>query len=116
MSKALPNRTNIILSNSDDFFASDAVTVKSLGHAIDIAQNALGGDDIFVIGGAQTYRATLPYASRLMITMVDAEFPSDAYFPEIDMQKWHVESEQLAQNEKDQFPLHFIVLVRKTTP
>lgn len=114
--KALPNRTNIILSNSDDFISPDAVVVNSFGRAIDIAQNAPGGDDVFVIGGAQTYKATLPYASRLMVTVIDGEFTSDTHFPEIDMKKWRVETERLVQEEKDQFPLHFITFIHKTAP
>lgn len=114
--KALPNRTNIILTHSDDFIPLDARVVHSFEQAIVIAQNAPGGDNIFVIGGAQTYRETIAHANRLMVTVIDGEFASDTYFPEIDMQQWQIESERFIQKEKDQFPLHFITYTRTAAP
>lgn len=114
--KALPNRTNIILSTSSEFTTRDARIAHSFEGALEIASASPGAEDIFVIGGAQVYNAALIKADRLLITLIDAEFETDTYFPEIDMTTWFTENEQLIQNECDLFPLHFLTLKRKTTP
>lgn len=78
--RPLPGRLNVVLSRSLKE-ADGAVVASSLDEAI----NACGGCEMpFVIGGADIYREFLPMASRLMITAVDADVPSDvdAWFPE----------------------------------
>ena len=41
-------------------------------------------DELFVVGGAQVFAATLPMADRLYLTLIDHEFPpgdAPVYFP-----------------------------------
>jgi dihydrofolate reductase len=45
---------------------------------------SLNSKSIFVIGGAQIYEATLPFAKRLLLTEIHADFEGDVYFP-----KWN---------------------------
>lgn len=117
MGKALKNRTNIVLSNSPLFTASDAVVAPSLCEALKHASDAPGRDEVFIIGGTQTYKTALPFADKIIMTIVEDQFETDTHFPEIDMSKWTTESEQrLPTDEKDLFSLHLITLVRKTAP
>ena len=37
--------------------------------------------DIFIIGGAETYAAFLPYADRILLSWIHADFEVDTYFP-----------------------------------
>ena len=37
--------------------------------------------EVFVIGGAEIYRAMLPRCRQLLVTHVKAEYPGDAFFP-----------------------------------
>lgn len=112
--KVLPNRTNIILSTSLNLTATDVAIARSFEEAVELAKVSPGAEQIFVIGGAQVYGRALAIADQLIITLIDGEFKADTYFPEIDMTEWFVENEQHIQNEKDQFPLHFLTLKRKT--
>jgi len=115
MGKALKNRTNIVLSNSPEFTASDGVVAPSFCEALKHASDAMGRDEIFIIGGTQTYKTALPFADKIMITLVEGQFETDTYFPEIDMSKWTTVSEQkIPINERDLFALHLITLIRKT--
>ena len=36
---------------------------------------------IFIIGGAQTYKAFMPYVERFLINRVDYDGPADTWFP-----------------------------------
>jgi dihydrofolate reductase len=67
--KALPGRTNIVLSRSEGFSPPDCLVVKSL----DDARVAAGAQSVLmVIGGAEIYRQCLPLAARIHLTLIDA--------------------------------------------
>ncbi|MDE6105679.1 MAG: dihydrofolate reductase, partial [Bacteroidales bacterium] len=50
-------------------------------------------EDIFIIGGGQVYKQLLPYADRLYLTEVQADFEADTFFPSVDAAQWRVEEE-----------------------
>src|SRR5271163_2832160 len=65
--KALPGRTNIVLSRSASFSPGDCVVVNSL----DDARIAAGAESsLMVIGGAELYRQCLPLADRIHLTLI----------------------------------------------
>ncbi len=80
--KALPGRTNIIITRNPDFSALGGETAKSFKDALEVARQAVGSDEIFVIGGGQIYSEGLPFVDRLYLTLVDSDEPGDTYFPE----------------------------------
>src|SRR5436190_12493079 len=49
--RALPNRTNIVITHNSGLQAEGCVIVGSLGEAIEKAKRAEGNEEIFVIGG-----------------------------------------------------------------
>ena len=75
--KALPGRTNLVLSRSSEFAPRDCTVVAS----IDAARAAAGdGAALMVIGGAEIYRQCLPYR-RIHLTLVHATIEGgDAFF------------------------------------
>jgi dihydrofolate reductase len=78
--RPLPGRRNIVLTRQTDYVAEGAEVVTSLGEA-------LAGDDIWVIGGAEIYPLALPRASRCEVTEVDVYLPredDDAIAPVLD--------------------------------
>lgn len=81
-SRALPNRTNIVVTRNPDFKAEGAIAVTSVESAIAQAKGHPGDDEIFIIGGAEIYKLALPLTDRLYITMVNGTFDADAFFPE----------------------------------
>jgi dihydrofolate reductase len=76
--RALPGRTNIVVTRDRDFRAPGAATAFSLEQALGLAA---GAPRAFVIGGAEIYALALPLADELLLTEIDAEFPADAFFP-----------------------------------
>ena len=89
--RLLPGRTTVIVTRQRDYAVPGAVVV----HSIEEAMAAAGADaEIFVIGGADLFRETLPLADRLYLTIVDAEPAGDTFMPEIDMSEWRETSSQ----------------------
>jgi dihydrofolate reductase len=91
MGKALPRRTNIVVTRNPAFRAHDAHVVADLDAALAAARAdaaARGVDEIFVIGGAEIYASTLPIADRLYFTLIDADIDGDTLFPPLDEREW----------------------------
>ena len=85
--RPLPGRLNVVVSGNPGYSAPGAIVAGSLADAIEKAGR--GSDaEVFVVGGAKLYRQALPLAGRLYLTEIDAEFPGDALFPEIDAREW----------------------------
>ncbi len=76
--RPLPGRKNIVLTSNANFPVSDGVAV--ITHPKDIETFCRDGE-CFVIGGAVTYRLFLPFARRLYVTHIEAEYDTDTVFP-----------------------------------
>ena len=91
MLRLLPGRTTVVVTRQRDYRIPGAIVAASLEEAI---AACAGDDEIFVIGGAQLYDASLPIADRIYLTTVDAELEGDTLMPQIDLAQWHVHSSQ----------------------
>lgn len=80
--RPLPGRTNFVVTKSGWYEAEGAQTAFSFPEALSYAKDAPGGEEVFVIGGGELYRAALPFASRLYLTLVDDNTPGDVTFPD----------------------------------
>jgi dihydrofolate reductase len=85
--RPLPNRNNVVLGPSD-WEAPGIVVCQSIDESLKIAQ--LYGNDIFVIGGAQTYAQFLPLAQRLVISYIKQDYEGDVFFPAFNLSEWNV--------------------------
>ena len=98
INRLLPGRTTVIVTRQRDYTVPGAVIAHSSRDAIDACQ---GDDEIFVIGGADLFRETLPLADRLYLTVVDAEPEGDVLMPDFDATAWRETSAQaFAPDEK----------------
>lgn len=78
MGKPLPNRKNIVLTNSN-ISLNDALVINDYRQILDIKE------DVFIIGGTEIFELFLPYANRLYLTEIDYESDADSYFPKFDL-------------------------------
>lgn len=76
--RPLPNRTNIVISRDKDYAAPGAIVCTSLEDALRAAE---GMDEVFVIGGGELFKATLPRADKLYLTLIDSDEDGDIHFP-----------------------------------
>ena len=73
--KPLPGRENWVVSRSADF--PDVRMIRDLTEIREPAD----GRELFLIGGAELYRALLPHCSELFLTQVRRVVEGDAFFP-----------------------------------
>jgi len=108
LGRALPGRTNIVITRNTGYKAEGATVVHSLDDAIHAAGDV---DEAMIIGGANLYAQALPKADRLYLTEVDGEFEGDAWFPAIDESRWRAESsESHLPDSKNSHPYRFVIL------
>lgn len=81
MGRALPRRMNIIVTRDPDYRQENCVIVHSIEDAIEKAR-LLDGEEIFIIGGGEIYKAALPYTDRLYLTVIHGERDADVFFPD----------------------------------
>lgn len=93
--RPLPNRTNIVITHDRNYTytAKGCVVTHSIEEALEIAyrkyrkarpcdkQGQPLKKEIFIIGGGQIYKQTLPLADRLYLTIVEGNFDADTFFP-----------------------------------
>lgn len=105
--KALPGRTNIIITRQKDFKRDKVTVVTSWNDAVFVAQET-DAKELFVIGGGEIFKETIDKADRIYITRVHTKLDGDVFFPEIDRSKWHLKSErEHAADEKHQYSFTF---------
>lgn len=109
---ALPGRRNIVITRQVDYVANGAETVGSLQQAIDAVEQC---DEAFVIGGGEIYTQALPHASKLYLTIIDADVAdADTFFPQIDPAQWEtIEESEDKQDPRSGATYRFICLSRK---
>jgi len=93
LGRALPGRTNLVLTRSGQVPYAGMHAVTSLAQAQAIAAEE-GAQELCVIGGGEVYRLLLAQATDLHLTWVDADVPADTWFPALDPQAWQEVSSQ----------------------
>ena len=106
MPKALPNRTNVIITRKTDYKAENAIVVNSLEKALKVAEN---DNQPFIIGGGEIYKLSIEIADRIELTRVHTSIEGDTSFPEINLEKWQeVKNEKRLKNEKNEYDFSFL--------
>ncbi|WP_183562628.1 dihydrofolate reductase [Mucilaginibacter sp. SP1R1] len=108
--KPLPKRRNIVITRQ-------AITIEGC-EVVSSIQNALalcsGEDEVFIVGGAEIYRQSIPLTNRIYLTIIDQDFDGDTFFPELDAAEWEEkEREDFEPDEKNKLPYSFITLERR---
>ena len=78
--RPLPNRLNLVISNTQKYKGKNIITVHTLEQALYLAT-----DKAFIIGGARLFKEALSLADVMYITEVNLEIEDgDVFFPEFD--------------------------------
>jgi len=103
--RALPARTNLVLTRGADA----PFTGQRVVHSIDEAIEQAGGTELAVIGGGEVYALALPHATRLQLTWVDTIVAgADAFFPRFDAREWIETSRKThPADARHEFPFDF---------
>jgi dihydrofolate reductase len=105
----LPHREHVVVTRDPDFRAPGCLVVSSPAAAV----RAVEAPEIMVVGGEQLYRAMLPMAQRMYLTLVAVRLQGDAFFPQWDPACWReVSREERARDENNENDLVFLTLER----
>jgi dihydrofolate reductase len=123
--RALPGRTNVVITRDKSYRAEGCEVVGSLNEAIMKAKQAERVSaaqtskkfrrprEIFIIGGEQIYREAMPVLERIYLTKVHAKIDGDKFFY-YDPEEWkQVSSEKHPADSRNQYDFEFTVLERK---
>lgn len=93
--RALPGRRSIVVTADAQRRFEGAERAASIEEALEIASHpgadrSIATDEVFVIGGARLFAATLPLAQRAVVTEIDRDFEGDTRFEALDSRAWSV--------------------------
>lgn len=80
LGKALPGRTNIVITRDQNWNFEGVVVTHSLEEALEKARE-IDHEEIFIGGGSQIYEQALPFVDRLYLTRIDDTKEGDSFFP-----------------------------------
>lgn len=110
--RPLDGRHNVVLTRNQDYAAEGCTVVNS----VDEALKAAGQGELMVIGGSAIYEQMLPMANRIYLTLIDAEFEGDSYFPMIEPGEWSEVSREICPADAaNPYNYAFVVLERQRT-
>ncbi len=111
--RPLPGRTNIIVTRNKEWNNSSVIVAHSIPDGILVAQNA-GVEELFILGGSNIYFQTQELWDKLYLTKINTEIPNaTAFFPELDMEKWKLCSEEPHKaDDKNAFDYNFCLYER----
>ncbi len=103
--KALPQRTNIVITKNPEFRAEGVLVVNSLEDAVSKAKVSEGSEEIYIIGGGQVFKEALEkeLIDRLYLTLIDGNFNADTFFPDYSKFKRVSEENHTSDNYKFSF-------------
>ena len=111
--KPLLGRTNIIVTSNKEWSAENTITTTNIDNAIKVA-NDTNSNEIFITGGGEIYKQTLPIADKVYLTRVHTTIDGDAFFPEMDLNIWKIDFEKhVKSDEKNKFDMTFQTWKRK---
>jgi len=115
LGRALPGRTNLVLTRSGQVPFTGMQAVSSLDEALHAAAD-LDAQELCVIGGAEIYALTLAQAQRLYLTHVETVVDgTDTWFPAFDPEDWlEVTRSAHAPDERHEFGFVFVEYRRVT--
>lgn len=112
--RPMPGKKYIVLTRDKAYKPEreDAVAALSIDEAMQIASET-ESPEVFVIGGGEVFKNTLPLASKIYATEIDATIEGDTYFPEIDSSDWRkTNTEPREADEKNNFAYSFVTYER----
>ncbi len=109
----LKNRVNIVLTRDTEFSREPAVVCNSIDEVLEKVKE-YDTDDVYIIGGAEIYKAFLDYCDTALVTHVDAVAPkADKKFPDLSaIPEWEL-TEKSEEKEGNGFKFRFCTYKKK---
>jgi dihydrofolate reductase len=95
LGRALPGRTNIVLTRQSGYRAPGCLVAQTLDEALALAESC-GAEEVIVIGGSEVFEVLVPRCERVYLTIVEGDFEGDTFFPVrmLDSPDWELVQEE----------------------
>lgn len=118
--KPLPGRDNLVLTSANpnyisDHFKNQVTLFSNFDSLLKFLVLNYDQTEIMIIGGGEIYRKFLPYAKKIYLTLVDAAFTADVFFPDLDSSLWQESAASrvnFQQDEKHAYGYSFLEFFR----
>ncbi len=106
--KALPNRTNIVVTRQD-------ISIEGVifVHSIEEAYEKADSDKVCIIGGAQIYGLALDTADTIYATEIKTESNGDVFFPTLSSEWAETERQEFQADENNLFDYSFVTYTKQ---
>lgn len=106
----------VIITRNEHYRSEGAIIFHTIPEGIAYARQQ-GEEKLFILGGGEIYKATLPLATDLYLTQVEGVFPeSTAFFPPVDWEQWQelpAETLRFERSARNSHPFTIQHFVRK---
>jgi len=84
--RPLPGRLNIVITRNPDYKAEGITAFGSVDDAVAYVKKHADEwkDEIFIVGGGEIYKQTLPKTDRIYLTEVHRKIEGDTFYPAVD--------------------------------
>ncbi len=89
--KALPGRTNVVLTTNHKLVLPDCHIAHSLAEGIRCCSNQ---GKVFIIGGRTLYQQAMEYVDTILLSVIHREYTGDITFPAIPSESFQLISEK----------------------
>lgn len=96
--------TNI--KNSESI--SNCKNIKIVTDISELEEYINDKNENFVIGGESIYRELIDKCEKMYVTQINSDFEGDAYFPDIDLNKWKVIEKIHGPKDENDFEYDYI--------
>jgi dihydrofolate reductase len=70
--------------------------------------------EIFVLGGEEIFRLSIPFADKIYLTLVDETFEGDAFFPEFNKNEFKItERKEFLKGQNTPYDISILTYERK---
>ncbi len=112
--KALPGRTNLVVSRNKGLQLEGARVMEDLKPALDYATTQ-GEKECFIIGGGTIYLKAMLWADKIYLTRIHDTFEGDTFFPALEESNWKETAHiRHSADEKNPYDYSFCIYERVT--
>ncbi len=119
LGKPLPKRANIVVTRDTAFSAKGVIVAHSVEEGMKIAKDIAAKEnvgEVFIGGGADIYRLSLPHADRLYLTEVHLKPEGDTLFPAFDRGDWKEMKREFHPKQEGETADYTITVLERKLP
>ena len=107
----MPNRIHIVLTRDKNYKINNE-NVQVVTDISEIDKFINDKNENFVIGGESIYKTLIDKCQKLYITQINQDFDGDAYFPEINDNKFKIIEQIKGPKDENNFDYYYITYQR----